>query len=147
MATAKTSEKQPPKKKHGFRPGESGNPKGRPQGSRNKATILAQEMLDGEVKTLVRKCIDLALAGDQTAMRLCLERLLPPRKDSPVKLKLPKMDGPKAAVSALSALLDAVGQGELSPGEAQAVAGLLESFTRTLELEDLAARVATLENK
>ena len=58
--------------------------RGRPQGSRNKATIALQEMLDGHGESITRRCALLALQGDPTAMRLCMERLIPPRKDHPV---------------------------------------------------------------
>src|SRR5215203_5958726 len=66
-----------------FRPG---NP-GRPPGARNKATLAALALLEGEAEALTRRCVELALAGDTTALRLCLERLLP--KGRPVRLQLP----------------------------------------------------------
>ena len=55
--------------------------RGRPQGSRNKATLAIEALLDGESDKLTRKAVDLAMKGDTTALRLCLERLCPPRKD------------------------------------------------------------------
>ena len=61
-----------------FKPGQSGNPLGRPKGARNRATIAAEALLDGEAEALTRKAIELALDGDTTALRLCLERLMPP---------------------------------------------------------------------
>src|SRR3954462_15113406 len=56
-----------------FRPG---NP-GRPAGARNRATLAPLALLEGEAEALTRRCVELALAGDTTALRLCLERLLP----------------------------------------------------------------------
>lgn len=141
----KTGTKRKPGKK--WEPGQSGNPKGRPQGSRNKATILAQEMLDSEVETLVRRCIDLALAGDQVALRLCLERLLPPRKDTPVKLALPAIDGPKDLITAMAAVLAAVSEGELTPQEAAPLGQLLEAMRRSIEVNDLDGRLEALEER
>ena len=64
-------------------PFRKGNPS-RPKGSRHKTKLGIQALLDGERETLTRKAIDMALAGDTTALRLCLERLAPPRKDAPV---------------------------------------------------------------
>lgn len=84
----KTAQKQ---RGRPFQKGQSGNPKGRPQGSRHKATIIAQALLDGQTESLVQKAVELALAGDVTALRLCIERLVPPRKDSPVVVTLPEM--------------------------------------------------------
>jgi hypothetical protein len=56
-----------------FKPGQSGNPDGRPKGARNRATIAAERLLDGEADTLTRKAIQLAQQGDTTALRLCIE--------------------------------------------------------------------------
>ena len=141
----KTAKRKPGKKAQPWKPGESGNPKGRPVGSRNKASILAQQMLDSEVETLVRRCIDLALAGDQTALRLCLERLLPPRKDMPVKLALPNIEGPQDLIKALAAVLAAVSGGELTPQEAAPLGQLLEAMRRSIETNSLDERLEALE--
>src|SRR4051812_18157606 len=73
----------PPIRPGTFRPG---NP-GRPLGARNKATLAALTLLGGEAEALTRRCVALALAGDTTALRLCLERLLP--KSRAVRLQLP----------------------------------------------------------
>lgn len=74
MASAKTNRKQGGGR---FKPGQSGNPKGRPVGSRHKATLAAQELLDGEAQAITRKAIEKALEGDGIALRLCLERIVP----------------------------------------------------------------------
>lgn len=79
-----------------FKPGRSGNPKGKKPGTRHKATMAAQELLDGESEALTRRAVDLALGGDVAALRLCLERLIPPRRDSPVNLGLPPLRMPVA---------------------------------------------------
>ena len=63
------------------RPGQSGNPEGRPKGSRNVTTLALETLLDGQAAALTQKAIDLALSGDMAALRLCLDRILPPRKD------------------------------------------------------------------
>src|SRR3954452_6217860 len=58
-----------------FQPGQSGNPAGKPKGARHRATMAIEEMLAGEAEALTRRCIDMALAGDQVAMRLAMERI------------------------------------------------------------------------
>ena len=58
-----------------FKPGVSGNPSGRPQGSRNKATLALESLLDGQAEVLTQKAVDMALEGDMQALRLCLERI------------------------------------------------------------------------
>ena len=66
-----------------------GNP-GRPKGARHKTTRAVEELLDGEGEAITRKAVDMALDGDTTALRLCLERISPPRKDTPVQFDLPR---------------------------------------------------------
>ena len=75
-----------------FKPGQSGNPDGQPKGSRNATTIALEKLLDGQATALTQKAIDLALAGDMAALRLCLDRILPPRKDRPVTFVLPPIE-------------------------------------------------------
>ena len=72
-----------------FEKGTSGNPSGRPRGSRNATTLALEVLLDGQAQALTQKAIDLALTGDIPALRLCLDRILPPRKDRPVSFTLP----------------------------------------------------------
>ena len=83
-----------------FRRGESGNPAGRPIGARHKATIVAEALLDGEAEGLTRKVLEMALAGDTVALRLCLERILPPRRERPVRFRLPALQTPADAAAA-----------------------------------------------
>jgi hypothetical protein len=129
-----------------FKKGKSGNPSGRPQGSRNKATLAMEKLLDGEADRLTQKAVDLAMEGDTTALRLCLERLCPPRKDRPVSFDLPSMETPADAVAAMSALLAAVAQGEVTPGEAQTIAAVIEVQRRVIESEDHERRLRALEH-
>ncbi len=71
-----------------FKKGQSGNPAGKPIGARHKTTLAVQALLDGEAESLTRKAVELALAGDITALRLCLERIAPARKDYPVVIDI-----------------------------------------------------------
>src|SRR6478672_5742857 len=86
-----------------FQPGRSGNPTGRPRGSRNAVTLAVEALLEGEYETLTRRAIELAKAGDMQALRLCLDRIAPPRKDSLVGFTLPKLVCAKDAVKASAA--------------------------------------------
>ena len=130
-----------------FPKGVSGNPKGCERGSRHKATLIAQALLDGEAEGLARKVVDMALGGDVACLRTCIERLIPVRKDAPVKMKLPKIETAGDVVAAMGALLSSVGKGEVTPGEAQAVAGLFEAMRKDLELLEIERRIAALEEK
>jgi hypothetical protein len=118
---------------------------GRPAGSRNRTTVAVQELLEGQAVALSQKAVEMALAGDTVALRLCLERLAPPRKDAPVQFPLPRMATANDAAEAAAAVLVAVSEGNLTPTEGAQVMGLVDSYRRTLEVTDLEARIAALE--
>lgn len=128
-----------------FVAGQSGNPSGRPRGARNKATLLAEALLDGEAEAITRKLIEKGLEGDSTALRLCLERLLSPRRDRRVEFDLPKIETAADAVKASSAVLAACAEGTLSPSEAAEIMELIGKHSRTLELSEFEARLTALE--
>jgi hypothetical protein len=128
-----------------FAPGRSGNPAGKPKGATNHATRAVLALLDGEAERITRKAVALALEGDPTALRLCLERLAPPRRDSPVTFTLPPITSAADATEAMRAILAAVATGELTPTEAGAVAALVETFRKVAETADLESRIASLE--
>ena len=128
-----------------FKPGESGNPAGKPKGARNKVTLAIEALLDGEAEALTRKAIELAKSGDMTALRLCLDRLAPPRKDRHVAFELPPVACPADAVKASAALVAAVADGDLTPAEAGELGKLIEAYVRALEATDFAARLENLE--
>ena len=128
-----------------FAKGASGNPSGKPAGSRHKATLAAEALLDGEAEKLTRKCVEMALAGDATAMRLCFDRLLPPRRERPVNFALPEIKRAADIIDATSALAAAVADGELVPGEAAALSSLLGNVAKAIELAEIEERLARLE--
>ena len=123
-----------------------GNP-GRVRGSRNRATMAAEALLEGEADQLTRKAIDMALAGDSTAMRLCLERLVPARKDRPLVFDLPPIVGAQDHPAALGAVITGVASGEITPSEAQAIAGIMEQHRRAIETAEIVARLEALEGR
>ena len=128
-----------------FRPGQSGNPAGRSKGSRHKATLAMEALFEGEAEAIGRKAIEKAKEGDTMAMRLCLERIIAPRKDRPVAFEMPKLETAADAVKATGAIAQAVADGDLTPSEAGELSRLIESFTRAVETHDLESRLAKLE--
>src|SRR3954466_3561851 len=94
-----------------FKPGQSGNPSGRPHGARNRTTLALEELFDGEAELLTRKVIELAKGGEMAALRLCMDRLCPPRRDRPVSFALPAIENVADVVKASGALLEAVAAG------------------------------------
>lgn len=128
-----------------FKKGESGNPAGKPKGARNKTTVAMEKLLDDDAETITTKAIELAKGGDLTALRLCLERIIPPRKDRPVCFEMPEIKSPADALAAATAIIQAVAGGDLTPGEAAELGKVVESFSRVAETADLAERIKRLE--
>ncbi len=130
-----------------FKRGQSGNPAGKPKGTRNKATLAVEALLDGEAEVLTRKAVELALEGDVTALRLCLERLCPPRKERPLEagaVRLPTLK-PENMAEASAAIVRAVVGGRLDPTQGESLAKLLEQHRKALELQDIEQRLTAIE--
>src|SRR6476620_7923643 len=144
-AMAKPENRGPQQADTRFKPGQSGNPSGRPKGARHRTTVAIEALLEGEGEALTRKAIELAKAGDMQALRLCLDRILPPRKDSPVAFDLPEMKTLNDAVPAMGALVKAVGRGDLTPTEAGELTKMVQAFAKIIETAELEERVRKLE--
>jgi hypothetical protein len=144
MAAENTAQKQ---RGQPFRKGQSGNPRGRPPGARNAATMLAEQLLDGEAETLTRKAVKLALAGDTVALRLCLDRILPPRRERPVRFRMPELASATDAAKAMAALTAAVASGELTPPGACELSKLVETYIKTIEATEIERRLRALEER
>jgi hypothetical protein len=130
-----------------FEKGRSGNPRGRPPGARNKATEIAELLLDSEAEALTRKALELALEGEPRALRLCLDRVIPPRRGRAVKLSLPPMRGAAELGGAMAAITTAAAQGAITPGEAGELARVVEIFVRAIETSDFEKRLQQLEQR
>ncbi len=129
-----------------FAKGKSGNPAGKPKGRRNSTTMAAQSLLDGEAKKLTRKAVDLALAGDTLALRLCLDRIIPPRKDRPVILEsIPQVKSGSDTVEVMGRVVESVADGTLTPAEGEMVGQVLGLFCKALETKDFEERLQRLE--
>ena len=128
-----------------FEPGKSGNPAGKLKGTRNRTTMAVEALLDGEAEAITRKAVELAKGGDLTALRLCLDRIAPPRKDRPVLFELPPVSSAADAAKAAAALLEAVAVGGLTPSEASELGKLIEAYIKALEATDFAERLTKLE--
>lgn len=126
------------------RPFAPGNP-GRPKGARNKATVAMEALLDGEAEELTRKAIELAKCGDMAALRLCMDRLLPARRDRAVNFELPKLASAKDALNASAAILEAVASGDLTPTEASELSKLVSNYVEALKATEIEERLARIE--
>lgn len=121
-----------------------GNP-GRPKGARHRTTVACEALLEGQAEALTQKAVSLAMAGDTMALRLCMERLAPPRRDRHVAFDMPAIAGAEDHPKALSAILTAVAAGELTPSEGQSLALVLAEHRKAIETEDHEQRLRALE--
>lgn len=140
-----TARKTPPA---AWKPGQSGNPAGKPKGSRNHATRAVLALLEGEAETITRVAIEAAKAGDLMAVRLVLDRLVPNAKERTVELPdMPDTSTSAGVSQAQQRILESVAAGAITPGEANTLAGVLEQRRKALETVELEQRIAALEGK
>jgi hypothetical protein len=128
-----------------FAPGASGNSNGRPKGARNKVTLVAEALLEGEAEALIRKLIDKAKEGDIGALRFCLDRLCPIQRDRLVTVDIPEIGSVQDAGKAAAAILAACAAGEISTSDAANLISLVGSYVRLLEVGEIEQRLQVLE--
>jgi hypothetical protein len=127
-----------------FKPGQSGNPAGKPTGTKNRATVMAQALFDGEAETLTRKIIELAMDGDMQALRVCVDRLCPPMKAqaAPVQVDIPETD---SISDIANAFIKAAADGQLPPDVAAQLVSAVGTLARVVEVDELKERLVALE--
>ena len=124
------------------RPFANGN-SGRKPGSRNRTTLVAAALLEGESEELVRKAVELAKAGDVVMLKFLLDRILP--KERSVRVDLPQTDGDFDAVDAMEAIFVAAVTGRILPSEASALASTVAAYVRTIDNAELTLRLDNIE--
>ena len=115
-----------------FQPGQSGNPAGRPRGSRNRRTIIVEKLLDDSAGTLTKAAITLATEGDPAALRACLDRLTPRQRHRPLDFELPHLVTLADTPVAIDAIAQGLAHGELDLEEAAALMRAVREFTLAL---------------
>jgi hypothetical protein len=126
------------------KPFKKGNP-GRPKGSLNKVTLAIEVLLEGEAEKLTRKAIELALGGDLTAIKLCLDRVCPPRKSRTINIDLSETETISDISKAHALVVKEIGDGTLDPDEGQILSNILEARRKVVETEKLEQRINVLE--
>ena len=140
---------QPQQKVRGrpFKKGETGNRTGRPKGSRDRATLLAENLMRDDLPAVVRSVVDAAISGDTTAAKLVLERLVPLRRGRPVSIDLPRITCARDLVEAAGRVTQAVATGKLTTDEGAAMTTIVDFQRRAIETLDLEQRLAALESR
>jgi hypothetical protein len=130
-----------------FKPGQSGNPKGRPVGCRNNASILLDQLAESKAEEILNVVIGQAQGGDSRAAEILLARIWPIRKGRKVSIQLPEITSAADISAAFGKIMAAISAGELTPEEAATVAGVLESQRRAVETSGIEERLARLEQE
>ena len=127
-----------------FQPGNKFG-RGRPRGSRNKATLVKENLLDQYAEPLQRRAIAEALKGDMPMLRTLLAYLLPRAKELPVKIDPLPTDTIEQLGQSSNTILQKVASGKLTATRALQLSALLEERRRVLETEEHEARLRALE--
>jgi Family of unknown function (DUF5681) len=130
-----------------FQTGESGNPAGRPRGARNKRTLATESMFDDNGPEIIRQLIDLAKDGDIAAIRLCVDRICPRPRDRPVTFELPHVRSAADAIAAIGAIMEAIGDGDLSPHEAAELTKVVAGLSHAIVTAELEQRLRGVEER
>jgi hypothetical protein len=134
---AKTGEQ---KDRGRFKPGQSGNPKGRPQGSRHKATLAALAALEGDLGAVTAKLVEKAKAGESWAVKLVMDKLVPNARDTPVRFKL---EG--GLTGAMESILQDTANGHLTPGEALTISQVITALGLAQQVEEIEKKLNDLQ--
>lgn len=130
-----------------FKPGQSGNPKGKPPGTRHQLTLLAEGLMSKDVAGVVRRVVKSAREGDMVAAKLILDRLSPVRKGRLIAITMPPIATASDVAVALSQIIASVAVGELTPDEAGTIASLIELKRKAIETVELESRLQEIESR
>ncbi|OGS97721.1 MAG: hypothetical protein A3K04_09680 [Gallionellales bacterium RBG_16_56_9] len=123
-----------------FQKGQSGNPAGKPKGAKDKRTEL-RSLFEPHRAKLIKKAVTMALAGDTTALRICLDRLVAPVRSNPVRI-----DGFTGTLAERGeAVVAAIASASISAEEGAALMTMLQAQARIVEATELEKRLSALE--
>ncbi len=128
-----------------WKKGQSGNPKGRPAGSPDWRNAL-RDHFRPKSEELIKKAIELALDGDSVALRMCLERLVPPVKISDIPTAHPLVQQAKTAKEKAEAVVNGMASGDISATQGSSLLQAIISQMRITELTELEERIVALED-
>ena len=130
-----------------FHKGQSGNPAGKPRGAKNRSSLVAERLFADESREICGSVIAQAKTGNMQAAKIILDRVLPPIKDKPIEIDLPKMMTCNDLVRAVECITSAVGSGLISPLEGESIARIVDIHIKALELNEIEKRLSNLEKR
>ncbi len=133
---------KPPK---GWQPGQSGNPKGRPVGSRNKKNVIADEF-EKDGSEVARVVMNAALEGDMQAANMVLQRLSPPLRARAEKVTF-ELTPDAPLTTQAQQIMTAVAEGSIDPETGQLLINCITAFAGLKQVDELEARLIALEEK
>lgn len=138
----------PKKRRPGFQPGQSGNPAGRPKGIPSRSARLLRALTDADVSAILKSVLKQAKDGNVAAARLLLDKIMPNARERAVELPgLPSTENPAGVAEAQAAILQAVASGDLTPGEAATLSGIVENRRKAIETQELEQRIRAIEQR
>lgn len=138
----KTDEKQGK-----FQKGRSGNPFGRPKGVRNKAVLLAEKLFENETEEICRQAIELAKKGNIQAIKIILDRILPPKKETPITIDLPMMKASTDILEAINQVTLSICCGKISPSDGETLSRIIERQAKAIKMNEFEQRLKNLEDR
>lgn len=127
-----------------FKKGESGNPNGRPRGSKDKRTEY-RELFQEQAPALVAAAVEKALDGDVACLKLCIDRIVSPYRSTDKTVELPDLAGTLTEQG--NKIILAIGEGEITPRDGRDMLAALAAQARIVEICDLEERVKALEDQ
>lgn len=122
--------------------------RGRPQGSRNRVTIAAENIFEAESGTIARQAVEMALNGHPQMIKLVLERVVPIKKSSTIKLKgMPQITDVKSAGEAAQHIFDSIANGAISPLDGEILSRVLDKRLHSLQITDIEEELERLKEK
>lgn len=129
-----------------FKPGKSGNPAGRPKGIKDRRVALREKLLP-HADQLIEMVTTFAKSGDMAAMKIIMDRLIPPLKEEPIHVAISKIENAVDCTQAQAAVVNAVAAGDMLPSEGQAISNLIEAQRRAFETTELAQQMRDLHEE
>lgn len=129
-----------------FKPGKSGNPAGRPKGIKDRRVALREKLLP-HADQLIEMVTTFAKSGDMAAMKIVMDRIIPPLKEEHIRVAIPKIESAADCTQAQADVVNAVASGDMLPSEGQAISSLIEAQRRAFETTELAQQMRDLHDE